>query len=437
MFDQMRYSAGNSNSPISGALLRAMAEKGELSVPALRSLSPLSDKAQVEVDKAVIQVGLERLTFVADILAAGLTYPLSNPLSVTQIEWETVNKTGYAQRTMSPSARGEYQMQDRKMQRIPVYLTTDDFSVGIRTLLASQRVGMPIDTSLVAQATRRVNEAIEDAAINGATTLDGQDFQDSGYKAPGLINAPGATNYELAVDWTAPAPGDFSLGPKMLADVMGMIAVMQSKQRYGPYNLYVGTKAGQVIENDFKANGDASIRARLESVTAGGRGITIRVADRMPQAAVGVQVALVQMTSDVIDIVTGQSPTVIPWTSLDGFTLFWLVMAIQIPRVKTDYFGNTGIVLGVNNVALMLDTERAIGRRLQGESLPGEDLKPSGAFGAQGLRTDAEKKEDELIGKANDEVKAKAAAAAAQAAAVQAKAAADAKAAQDKANEKK
>jgi Family of unknown function (DUF6260) len=399
MFDQMRYSAGNGNSPIAGALLRALTERGELSIPALRSLSPLSDKAQVEVDRAVVQVGLERLTVVADLLSEGLTYPLSNPLSVTQIEWEAVNKTGYAQRTMSPSARGEFQMQDRKLKRIPVYLTTDDFSVGIRTLLASQRVGTPIDTSLVGQATRRVNEALEDAAINGATTLDGQNFHDSGYTAPGIINAPGATTVELGVDWTIPALPDYSTGPKMLADVMNLIAVAQSQQRYGPFNLYVGTKAGQVIENDFKANGDRSIRARLESVEAGGRPIRIRVADRMPQASTGVQLALVQMTSDVIDIVTGQPPTVIPWTSLDGFTLFWLVMAIQIPRVKTDYNGAAGIFLGVNNVALLRETENKTGVRVQGESLPfGADV-PSGAFGAQGMKTDAELAKEKAEGK--------------------------------------
>ncbi len=399
MFDQMRTTAGNGNSPIAGALLRALTEKGELSVPALRSLSPLSDKAQVEVDKAVIQVGLERLTFAADIMAAGLIYPLSNPLSVTQIEWEAVNKVGFAQRTMSPGARGEYQMIDRKLKRIPIYLTTDDFSVGIRTLLASQRTGTPIDTALVQQATRRVNEAIEDAAINGATTLDGQDFVDSGYNAPGLINAPGATQVELSVDWTLPAVGDFSTGPKMLADIMSLVAVAQSKQRYGPFNVYVGTKAGQVIENDFKANGDQSIRVRLESVTAGGRPIRIRVADRMPQASTGVQMALVQMTSDVVDIISGQPPTVIPWTSLDGFTLFWLVMAIQIPRIKVDYYGNSGIVLGVNNIALMRENEKKAGVRSQGESLPHGADEPSGAHGAAGTKTKAEEERDKALGK--------------------------------------
>jgi hypothetical protein len=67
----------------------------------------------------------------------------------------------------------------------------------------------------------------------------------------------------------------------------------------------------------------------------------------MPGGATGPQVAMVEMNSGVLDMITGQSPTVIPWTSNDGFTLFWMVLAIMIPRFKTDYEGTTGIVIGV------------------------------------------------------------------------------------------
>lgn len=344
MFEHMRFTAGNEKSPIAGALLRALAETGELSIPALRALSPLSDKAQVMVDKAVVEVGLERLTVVADLLAEGLTYPLSDPLSVTQVEWEVISKSGGAQRTMSPSARGENQLVDRIVNRVPIYLTTDDFSIGIRTLKMSQRVGQPLDTTLVKQATRRVNEALEDAMLNGATTLDGQAFKSGGYTAPGILNAPNANVGTCTVDWTGTNTVG-TTGPAMVNDVLTWIGLLQADKKYGPYNLYIGTKAGNLIEGDFKVNTTDTIRQRLERITAGGRPLNIRVADQMPGAATGVQAALVQMTSDVVEIINGQPPVVIPWTSLDGFTLFWLVMAIMVPRVRSDYDGNSGIVV--------------------------------------------------------------------------------------------
>lgn len=327
----MRFTIGSENNPIQGALLRALDKTGELSIPALRSLSPLSDKAQVLVDRAVVNVGLQRLVITADIMAAGLTYNLTDPLSVTQVEWESVSKTGGAQRTMNPSARGEFQLPDRKINRVPVYLTTDDFSLGIRTLKMSQRVGQPLDTTLVEQATRRVNEAIEDATINGAGLNVG------GYTAPGLLNAPNANTYTIVKPWNTTAVGD-----EIRKDVMNMIGVLQGDLKYGPYNLYVSTLYWNALTADYKLNGDKSIITRLREIEAGGRNLDIKVADQLPTGTV----ILMQMTSDVVEIINGQPPTVIPWTSLDGFTLFWLVMAIIVPRVRSDYDGNSGIVIG-------------------------------------------------------------------------------------------
>ena len=331
-FDSLRTTASNPNSPIAGALLRSLGQSGELSIPALRALSPLSDKAQVLVDKAVVEVGLERLTVVADVMAANLTFPLSDPLSVTQVEWEAVSQTGGAQRTMSPSARGEFQMPDRTISRLPIYLTTDDFSLGIRTLKMSQRVGQPIDTSLIKAATRRVNEGLEDAMINGATTLDGEELKVGGYAAPGLLNAPNA-NVHTLTNWASVS------GDDIYTQVAAMIAKAQADKKYGPYHLYTGTVFGNGLDRDYKANGDLTIRERLMKLD---NLSDIKTADMMPASTA----VLVQMTSDVVEVINGQAPTVIPWTSLDGFTLFWLVMAIQVPRVRSDYDGNSGIVIG-------------------------------------------------------------------------------------------
>src|SRR5713226_7703074 len=99
MFENMRFTASNGKSPIAGALLRSLAESGELSIPGLRALSPLSDKAQVIVDKAVVEVGLERLVFAADLMAEVLTYRMPYPFIVSHDTWNTENKVGTAQRT--------------------------------------------------------------------------------------------------------------------------------------------------------------------------------------------------------------------------------------------------------------------------------------------------------------------------------------------------
>lgn len=350
MMPLARFEAFNAKSPIAGALLRSLQETGEFSIPGLRALSPLSDKAQVLVDDAVVSVGLERLQFAADLMAAGLTYPLADPLSVTQLEWDQESKVGGAMRVMSPSARGENQLTDRKHNRLPIYLTMEGFSLDIRTLKMSERVGQPLDTSLIKQATRRVNEAIEDAAINGATTADGQNLIVAGYGAPGLLNAPNANSANTTTDWTLTGTVGTD-GPARVVDVLAGISALQADKKFGPYNLYVGTSAGNAINQDFKANTMGTIRDRIESIEAGGRKIQVRVADRMPNtnSSGNVQFALVQMTDDVVQMVNGQPPTVIPWTSLDGFTLHWVIMAIMVQRVRSDYDGNSGVYLGLKS----------------------------------------------------------------------------------------
>lgn len=369
MSKEMRFLANSSAdnwqsaSPLTNVIMRALQDAGGWSIEAMRrpgfkmmeavetefmqfrAAAPLQDKAQVAIDKAVVKVGLQRLTFAADIMAAGLTYPLNDPLSVSQLEWNSMNKVGAAQRTMSPSARGENKLPIMTPNRLPIYLTTDRFELDIRTLKMSQRLGTPLDTALVEQCTRSVNEAIEDAAINGATTLDGQAMVVGGYSAPGLLNAPNAETDNLtAAAWTS-----VPVGATIFSQVQGGIAKLQANKKFGPYRLYVPTNVSNALDSDWATTNSQglTIRQRLlqiESLQA------IRTADLLPAGtgtpAVGAKVALVQMTSDVIDMVVGQPPTVIPWTSLDGFTIHNLVMAIMIPRVRSDYEGNSGIWIG-------------------------------------------------------------------------------------------
>jgi hypothetical protein len=305
-----------------------------MSVSQLRTLTPLPENAQKLIDDAVVRVGLQRLSVAAEVMAEGLTYSLPDPLSVAEIQWEQISKSGGAYRTMNPEARGENQLQDRRPKRVPIYCTIDDFSLGIRTLRTSQRVGAPIDTSLVEDATRRVNESIEDAFINGAALAV------DGYSAYGLLNAPNANTYAYA---TGMAWDNASkTGALILADVQAMALKLVNDKKFGPYTLFIPTSYNNALDADFKANGDLTIRQRLEQLTYGGRNLKIVVADQLGTD----RTALVQMTSDVIQAVRGQDPTVIPWTSPSGFTLYWLVMAIIVPRIRDDYDGNSGICLG-------------------------------------------------------------------------------------------
>ena len=323
-------------------LMRSLMEVGSAGelrglIGELRAATPLPEDAQRVIDQAVVDVGVERLVVAQDLLTDGLAFPLTDAMSVMEVQWEVRSKTGGAQRTMHPSARGENQLPDRLPRRIPVYLTTDDFHLGIRTLLASQRVNAPLDLSMVQDATRRVNEGIEDAAINGTAV------QVDGNTTPGVLNAPNVNTHTYAGSEAWDAAG--KTGQEIVDDVLAMIDLAQADRRYGPYNLYVNTTYGNALNKNFSdgvTTFPITIREQLEKIEAGGRTIRVRVADQMPTN----RTALIQMTSDVIDIINGQAPTVVPFTSPDGMTLHWMVLAIQVPRVRDDYDGGSGIVTG-------------------------------------------------------------------------------------------
>lgn len=297
------------------------------SIGELRALNPLPKDAQELIDRAVVQVGLDRLSIAADVMAEGLTFNLPDPLSVMEVKWEAEAKIGHAIRTMKPEARGERQLPDRIVRSLPIYATIDDFSFNSRLLRASERAGSPIDTSMATQATRRVNESIEDSIINGAG------FTVAGGEAPGVLSS---TSTFTITDWTA------ATGEAILAEVLAGADVLRADRRFGPYNLYVPTSFGNALNEDFKANSDKTTRQRLQELEFGGRNLRVREADLLPDNTV----VLMQMTSDVIDVVRGQAPTVVSWSDGPGFQRFFAVLAFMVPRVKQDYEGNYGIAVG-------------------------------------------------------------------------------------------
>jgi hypothetical protein len=354
MQNEMRFT-GAGCAALSDAVARAMMLPGGLTVNNLRgpgfrtmqqhvdadgfrALAPLPENSQKIIDDAVVEVGEDRLTLMADVMAAGLTYTLTDPLSITQLEWTASNKVGNARRVMSPESKTENFQRDILPHRLPIYLTIAGFELDIRTLRMSQRVGLPLDTADTKSATRAVNEAMEDAFINGATTLDGQALAVNGYSAPGIVNATNAETQALtAASWDA-SP----VGATIFAEVQAMIAKLVVNKKFGPYRLYINTTVGAYLDSDYDTTSGSrglTIRERLLKIP---NLQAIRTADFMPAA----KAVLVQMTSDVLDVVVGQSPTVIPWTSLSGMTFHNLVMAIMVPRVKWDYNNKSGICVG-------------------------------------------------------------------------------------------
>lgn len=342
---QESYSSPLSEQVLDG-LCRFDIRNSRRALAQFRAAAPLPTELQTVFDDAVIGVGRQGLVLVNDLISAGLTRDLPGWLGITTIgHYRRSGDVGMAQRTMELDVRGERQVHDRDKVILPVFATHDDFSFGPRELAEAARLGTPLPTDGLEQATRNVNVAIEDQAINGWTDANGTLVNVAGNPVPGLLSSPANTFVYTGTNkaWDHAS----KTGQEIIADVMGMLAMANADYFYGPkFNFYMPTSYWNRVQDDYIVGNvvNGTILSRLQKI--GGEDsqtITFRHLPYMPAN----RTALVQMTSDVIDVVIGQTPAELSWTANNGLgRRFFLVLASMFVRIKADYNSGAGIVIG-------------------------------------------------------------------------------------------
>jgi hypothetical protein len=299
-----------------------------------RANAPLPKDTQELWDKATTMVGRNRLAVAAAVLDAGLVYSLPNWLSVPELYWEQMGDSGNVRVVMDPASRMDASLPVREGKRMPVPAIIADFQLGARERLAAERAGVPLDTTLFEQHTRRVNEQIEDLFINGwANTANGNSIY-------GLLTAPNAETQAYTGNEAWDNAGHTGL--EILTDVLAMAEKLRANQRPGPYTLFIPTLYELKLGQDYSTSYTRTIRSRLEELQFGGQNLRIVVADQLPAN----RTALVQMTSETIQAVVGQQPTPISWSDGPGWNTNYAVLACVLPRIRDDYADASGICLG-------------------------------------------------------------------------------------------
>lgn len=298
------------------------------SAQALRALAPLPKNAQEMIDDAVVRVGRQRLAFVDLLLRKNLTVSYPNWMAVPILTSHRLADAGRARTAMTP-ARGENRIMQWTPYSLPLYTTYDGFKLDLRQMLAAAAAGHPLDTLDVEMCTRNVNEALEDVALYGGVQFD-------------ALTVPGVTDSTITdtyAAWTG------ATGLVIKTAVLSMAAKLQAVSRYGPYALLVGTAYGNTLQRNWSdgvTTFPQSIADVLRQLTFANQNLEIVVCDMLAEDTV----VLVQMTSDVIDLVVGQQPQPVPLTQIDPFSRDYLVLACIVPRVKVDSNGNYGICVG-------------------------------------------------------------------------------------------
>lgn len=291
----------------------------------------LTKEQWVEVDRTVLQVRKERLTIWNDLVAAGNTYRLRNPMGTPILQHQTVSDVTEATISMSPLRRGDRDRPQYELEGLPIPIIHKDGGFDAREIAVSQNPGgPPLDTTTIALATRRCLELVEKQLLGVLDT-----FTYGGYSVYGYTNFPKRVTRSI----TLPTAGGWT-PDDTLDDVLAMIQDSIDNFFYGPWSLYFSTPWVKYLDGNFAAtyNGE-TLRTRLAKIA----NITsIQTADYLT----GYQIILLQKSADVARPVVGMYPTVTQWTESGGFEQKYKVWCILVPQLRADQNDNTGIVHG-------------------------------------------------------------------------------------------
>lgn len=295
----------------------------------------------IRLDQVVLKSARERLRAWSDLAAAN-TYGGFDGMASTVLEHETMNDPGEAMVDMDGLSEGRNDAPKFQLEGLPLPITHSDFHFSSRKLLISRNGGNPLDVTMAEAAGRRVAEKIEKTLIGVAT---GMTFgQASDYSnAPtvyGYLNHPDRLT---KINLTAPTTTN---GPTVVSEVLGMLDTLAAQNFYGPFMLYHSTDWDMYMDGDYIATGgnnpNTTLRNRLRQID---RIQDVRRLDFMtPALSHAFTLVLVQMTPDVARAVVGMDLTVVQWQSMGGLRLNFKVMAIQVPQLRSDYSGRSGIM---------------------------------------------------------------------------------------------
>lgn len=299
-----------------------------MDIKGLRTLDVLRKDEWIMLDTKIVEVARVALGAVGDLMSRGLSFNLPNAMGTTQLQYQRVSDFTAASVNMSGIAEAENDRAVFELATLPIPIVHKDFNINLRTLEASRRGGMPLDTTQAEFAGRVVSEKIEEMLFDGVTI-----------GVPGGTNVLGYTNATNRNTGSLTARWDTTTGENIVADVVAMVSALSGDNMRGPYLLYVPVDYYVALGKDYKANSDKTILQRIKEIPGI---LDVRATSYLTGGASG-EVVLAQMTSDVVDMINGIQPTTVMWESHGGMVLNFKVLAIMVPRVKWDYNSQSGI----------------------------------------------------------------------------------------------
>lgn len=271
------------------------------------------------IDSRVNDVMRERLTIVDDLRARGLVTPISLG-SILRIT-ERIEDFDSAELSFDGDTAPQRNKANYKRDVIPVPVVSKDFTVNWRQLEASRRRGDPLDVTQAAIAARKVRDKMQDLFVNGHGSGPGTNPSSGtdGQSIPGLINHANRLTFDIA-DWAGATP-------PVIANVKSLLETAYAQNFFGPFFLYVPKNFWAPLQMDY--NDTKGEKTYIERILAFQDIEAVRPLDSLPAG----NVAMVQMTEDVIDLTEAQMVTTVQWEK-NPFVMNFRVLAVAGPHIK-------------------------------------------------------------------------------------------------------
>lgn len=280
-----------------------------------------------EIDTTVLDIMRQPLVGINDLISAGLTHRLSG-IGTSISTYEQLGDMSPATVSMNVTPRKDES--DRvafEAVSVPVPVISKPFSLDLRTLDASRRLGESLDVTQARVATLKVREALEDMLFNGHA-LQMQDMHIYGYTNHPNIGTGTAASY---------GGGDWGTDGNAHKTLVGMIAALVAKGFNGPYGVYVSpVQYAQSLALTGANMSETQLSVIQRTIP------DVKFIKRAPALADGV-VLMVQMTREVVDLAIGQDVTPISWQEYGGLMNEFRVLTAAVPRIKFDQEGKCGI----------------------------------------------------------------------------------------------
>ncbi|MDR2170675.1 MAG: bacteriocin family protein [Planctomycetaceae bacterium] len=294
----------------------------------------------IMIDQAVVTAARPRLRFFNELRAAGLNVNLPNALGKTVWQYERQSNLTGATVSMDGLRKGDADRPMYDMDQMPLPLIHKDFSFSARQIAVSRNSNMPIDTSTAAGAAQMVAEEVEKLSLGVSDS-----YTYGSGRVYGVMNYPNRLTKVFTNPWYNDGTRNTSWTPGILQkEILDARRALMDRYHYGPFNIYVSPDFDEVLDDDYNIGtagvySSITLRERLLKIEMVH---SIRTCEFLPR---GVLVML-EMSQSTIQAVTGMDITTVQWHTEGGFEIHFKVLCILLPRLKSDYYGNCGILHG-------------------------------------------------------------------------------------------